>query len=61
MKKLPAGISSSIPTIPYLLSFALAFKIQHLEMTFIRLLHLLAHHPDFSTSPEDMMDIAKFV
>ncbi|KAF8726601.1 hypothetical protein AX14_007667 [Amanita brunnescens Koide BX004] len=38
-----------------------AFKIQHLEMTFIRLLHLLAHHPDFSTSPEDMMDIAKYI
>lgn len=28
-------------------------------MTFIRLLHLLAHHPDFSTVPEDLMDIAK--
>jgi len=38
-----------------------AFKMQHLELTFIRLLHLLAHHPDFSTSPEDMMDIAKYI
>ncbi|SRR6266550_475521 len=48
--------------IPMLSTFLLlAIKIQHLEMTFIRLLHLLAHHPDFSTSPEDMMDIAKFV
>ncbi|KAF8624977.1 hypothetical protein AX15_005612 [Amanita polypyramis BW_CC] len=38
-----------------------SIKIQHLEMTFIRLLHLLAHHPDFSTSPEDLMDIAKYI
>ncbi|KAF8634850.1 hypothetical protein AX17_004098 [Amanita inopinata Kibby_2008] len=38
-----------------------AMKIEHLEMMFIRLLHLLAHHPDFSISPEDMVDIAKYV
>ncbi|KAM6492441.1 Armadillo-type fold [Amanita muscaria] len=36
-------------------------KIEHLEMTFIRLLHLLAHHPDFNTVPDDLMDIAKYI
>lgn len=27
---------------------------------FIRLLHLLAHHPDFSKTPENLQDIAKY-
>jgi predicted membrane channel-forming protein YqfA (hemolysin III family) len=32
-----------------------------MEMIFIRLLHLLAHHPDFATSQEEMLDIAKYI
>ncbi|PFH47385.1 hypothetical protein AMATHDRAFT_152196 [Amanita thiersii Skay4041] len=36
-------------------------RVEHLEMMFIRLLHLLAHHPDFSPTPEDLMDIARYV
>ncbi|KAG2003330.1 cohesin-associated protein Pds5 [Coprinopsis cinerea AmutBmut pab1-1] len=36
-------------------------KLENLELIFIRLLHLLAHHPDFSTSHEDLFDIAKYV
>ncbi|KAJ6484326.1 armadillo-type protein [Mycena vitilis] len=31
------------------------------EMMLIRLLHLLAHHPDFATSQEEMLDIAKYI
>jgi sister-chromatid-cohesion protein PDS5 len=30
-------------------------------MIFIRLLHLLAHHPDFATSQEEMLDLAKYI
>jgi len=36
-------------------------KVDHLEIIFIRLLHLLAHHPDFSNSHEDLPDIVKYV
>jgi sister-chromatid-cohesion protein PDS5 len=36
-------------------------KVDHLEIIFIRLLHLLAHHPDFSSSHEDLADIAKYI
>jgi sister-chromatid-cohesion protein PDS5 len=36
-----------------------AIKVEHLEMIFIRLLHLLAHHPDFATTHDDLLDIAK--
>ncbi|KAG6901443.1 hypothetical protein C0995_011956 [Termitomyces sp. Mi166 len=38
-----------------------AIKTEHLEMTFIRLLHLLAHHPDFNKAHEDLLDIAKYL
>lgn len=38
-----------------------ALKLQSLEMTFIRLLHLLAHHPDFALTEENISDIAKCV
>ncbi|KAJ7839550.1 armadillo-type protein [Mycena olivaceomarginata] len=38
-----------------------AKRVQHMEMIFIRLLHLLAHHPDFATSQEEMLDIAKYI
>lgn len=38
-----------------------ALKLQSLEMTFIRLLHLLAHHPDFALTEENISDIAKYV
>ncbi|KAF9457542.1 armadillo-type protein [Collybia nuda] len=38
-----------------------AVRSEHLEIIFIRLLHLLAHHPDFNTSHDDLLDIAKYV
>ncbi|KAK7046668.1 sister chromatid cohesion protein pds5 [Favolaschia claudopus] len=38
-----------------------AKRIEQLEMMFIRLLHLLAHHPDFSSTQEEMLDIAKYI
>jgi hypothetical protein len=45
---------------PYLTaSFSIAIKVDHLEIIFIRLLHLLAHHPDFVISHEELPDIAK--
>ncbi|KAL5322879.1 hypothetical protein ACEPPN_010858 [Leptodophora sp. 'Broadleaf-Isolate-01'] len=31
------------------------------EQLFPRLLHLLAHHPDFSTEPEELADIGKYI
>jgi sister chromatid cohesion protein PDS5 len=34
-------------------------RVDSLELVFIRLLHLLAHHPDFSTQHDDLLDIAK--
>lgn len=36
-----------------------AARVEHLEVIFIRLLHLLAHHPDFSTAHENTQDMAK--
>ncbi|KAF8999085.1 armadillo-type protein [Cyathus striatus] len=36
-------------------------RVEHFEIIFIRLLHLLAHHPDFNTTHEDLVDIAKYV
>ncbi|KAJ7487778.1 armadillo-type protein [Mycena latifolia] len=38
-----------------------AKRVQNMEMMFIRLLHLLAHHPDFATSQEELLDIAKYI
>ncbi|KAG9124967.1 hypothetical protein FRC07_009533 [Ceratobasidium sp. 392] len=34
-------------------------RVQHFDMLFIRLLHLLAHHPDFSETGEGLQDMAK--
>ncbi|KAJ6486929.1 armadillo-type protein [Mycena sanguinolenta] len=42
-------------------SFVPAKRVQCMEMMFIRLLHLLAHHPDFAVSEEEMQDIAKYI
>ncbi|KAJ7057785.1 armadillo-type protein [Mycena amicta] len=36
-------------------------RVQLMEMMFIRLLHLLAHHPDFGTAEDEMHDIAKYI
>ncbi|KAH6900864.1 cohesin-associated protein Pds5 [Coprinopsis sp. MPI-PUGE-AT-0042] len=36
-------------------------RVESLELVFIRLLHLLAHHPDFSTQHDDLLDIAKYI
>ncbi|KAL0958138.1 hypothetical protein HGRIS_000306 [Hohenbuehelia grisea] len=36
-------------------------KVEQFELIFIRLLHLLAHHPDFGTSHEDLLDISKYI
>ncbi|KAF8189855.1 cohesin-associated protein Pds5 [Mycena galopus ATCC 62051] len=38
-----------------------AKRVQYMEMMFIRLLHVLAHHPDFATSQEEMLDMAKYI
>lgn len=50
-----AYIRSAIQKMPQ------AVRVEHLEMTFIRLLHALAHHPDFNTTHDDLLDIAKYV
>ncbi|KAJ3999568.1 armadillo-type protein [Lentinula boryana] len=36
-------------------------RTENLEFIFIRLLHLLAHHPDFAVSRSELQDIAKYV
>jgi len=36
----------------------LALRLEHLEIVFLRLLHLLAHHPDFGVSQEEFLDMA---
>ncbi|PPQ70235.1 hypothetical protein CVT25_011295 [Psilocybe cyanescens] len=38
-----------------------ALRVENLEIIFIRLLHLLAHHPDFGTSQEELLDMATYV
>lgn len=37
----------------------LAARVELFEIIFIRLLHLLAHHPDFSTAHENLQEMAK--
>ncbi|KZV76642.1 hypothetical protein PENSPDRAFT_598127 [Peniophora sp. CONT] len=36
-------------------------RLQALELPFARLLHLLAHHPDFGLTEESLPDIAKYI
>jgi len=36
-------------------------RLNHFEIIFIRLLHLLAHHPDFVVNEENLPDIAKYI
>jgi hypothetical protein len=36
-----------------------ALRLEHLEIVFVRFLHLLAHHPDFATSLDCLRDIAR--
>ncbi|KAJ8473024.1 hypothetical protein ONZ45_g16446 [Pleurotus djamor] len=38
-----------------------ALRFEHFEYIIIRLLHVLAHHPDFSTSANDLLDMAKYI
>ncbi|PPQ74839.1 hypothetical protein CVT26_005219 [Gymnopilus dilepis] len=38
-----------------------AMRVEHLEIIFIRLLHLLAHHPDFGTTQDELLDLATYV
>ncbi|KAJ7207075.1 armadillo-type protein [Mycena pura] len=38
-----------------------AKRMQQMEMMFIRLLHFLAHHPDFGTTQEEMLDISRYI
>lgn len=51
------------PSLPSLLKALLTslpeIRLDNFEMIFLRLLHLLAHHPDFSISDEGLPDMAK--
>ncbi|KAG5654557.1 hypothetical protein H0H81_000082 [Sphagnurus paluster] len=38
-----------------------SIRTEHMEIIFIRLLHLLAHHPDFKKVHDDLVDIAKYI
>ncbi|GJE86522.1 hypothetical protein PsYK624_026020 [Phanerochaete sordida] len=38
-----------------------ALRLQQFEMIFVRLIHVLAHHPDFSLSEEAIQDAAKYI
>ncbi|TIA93149.1 hypothetical protein E3P99_00235 [Wallemia hederae] len=44
-----------------LLTFAQEIRLNAFEMIFYRLLHALAHHPDFSPHPTDIEATAKYV
>ena len=50
----------SFPSIGYSLLFQ-AMRVENLELLFIRLLHLLAHHPDFAKTQDELMDTARWV
>ncbi|KAG8885366.1 hypothetical protein FRB97_001441 [Tulasnella sp. 331] len=36
-------------------------RVSNFEMIFVRLLHLLAHHPDFSADAEGLADMSKYI
>ncbi|KAI0047729.1 cohesin-associated protein Pds5 [Auriscalpium vulgare] len=38
-----------------------AMRVNNFEMIFVRLLHLLAHHPDFSLTPASIPEMAKYI
>lgn len=38
-----------------------AVRLQDIEINFIRLLHVLAHHPDFGLTEEALPDIANYI
>ncbi|THV07080.1 hypothetical protein K435DRAFT_772803 [Dendrothele bispora CBS 962.96] len=48
-------ISASMKRLPA------ALRVQSIELIFVRLLHTLAHHPDFATTKDELVDIAKYV
>jgi len=43
------------------LSASQALRLEHLEIVFIRFLHLLAHHPDFAATEDELLDMASYV
>ncbi|KAG8890975.1 hypothetical protein FRB98_002995 [Tulasnella sp. 332] len=49
----------------YITSFARRgppeIRVSNFEMIFVRLLHLLAHHPDFSADAEGLADMSKYI
>lgn len=47
------------PVTIFLISLLLDVKVAHFEMLLIRLLHLLAHHPDFGTDESQLKEQAK--
>ncbi|KAH8918667.1 ARM repeat-containing protein [Atractiella rhizophila] len=36
-------------------------RVENFEFIFVRLLHLLAHHPDFTSDPEDLANFVKYL
>ncbi|KAF9443853.1 ARM repeat-containing protein [Macrolepiota fuliginosa MF-IS2] len=38
-----------------------AQRVEYFELMFVRLLHTLAHHPDFGTEHDDLLDLAKYL
>ena len=44
---------------PLMNLFPLAVRVDLFEIIFIRLLHLLAHHPDFLIAHENLQEMAK--
>ncbi|KZT28070.1 hypothetical protein NEOLEDRAFT_1130032 [Neolentinus lepideus HHB14362 ss-1] len=55
IKTARAYVTFAIRTLPT------AVRLEHFELMFIRLLHLLAHHPDFATTHEALIDIARYI
>ncbi|KAH9928578.1 armadillo-type protein [Amylocystis lapponica] len=53
--KAKAYISCLLRTMPK------GLRLVNLEMTFLRLLHVLAHHPDFALTEEKLPEIAQYI
>ncbi|CAE6488948.1 unnamed protein product [Rhizoctonia solani] len=50
-----------VAIVTYARDYFTEIRVQHFDMLFIRLLHLLAHHPDFAVTTEGLQDMARYV
>jgi sister-chromatid-cohesion protein PDS5 len=58
-RKLSPGTFLHSSDVRSLKFFFEALRLEIFELLFIRLLHFLAHHPDFATTQEELMELAR--